>query len=66
MWGPNFERIRAISHDEYGRMGQMGINKAAGSKSIAGGTFGGRVVNRTVGRGHEQICVPVNVMVSEL
>jgi hypothetical protein len=44
----------------------MRMKSAAGTRNVADGTFWGRVVNRTVGRGRERILVPVNVMVSEL
>jgi hypothetical protein len=57
---------RVRSRESTRGWGQTGINEAAGSKSVAGGTFWGRVVNSTVGMGRQRISVPVNVMVSVL
>jgi hypothetical protein len=62
--GSGLYRVR--SSDEYGGMGQMGRNKAAGLKNAMRGTFWDRVVNGTIGRGHGRVWGPVEVIVSAL
>jgi hypothetical protein len=47
-------------------MGPMGMDTAADTKNAAGGAFLSCVVDGTIGRGHERVLVPVEVVVSDL
>jgi hypothetical protein len=44
----------------------VGVNRAAASKNVAGGSFSNRVVKGTIGRGRGQNLGPVDVIISAL
>jgi outer membrane lipoprotein SlyB len=54
------------SRDGYRGMGEMGMERATGSKNAVGGALLSYVINGTIGRGRGQVFSTVEGMVSVL